>query len=221
MDSRVYVVPVKPDSGLQIFSIAKKLNMMTSDYVWITTDWLLAVLDSQEPPDPDAMGLVQGVLSLHRHTPNSNYKKTFITKWKNIKEKETNSFNSYALYAYDSVFFLAHTIDTFLKSNPKIMFSSDPKLQNKNRSPEGVRGYSIDVFDGAVNLLPYPMPRKYILYGDGVWNPSYSDLVAAVVENIYDAAVRDVTIITNRTRIVDFTQPYMEFGLVIVVPVHH
>ena len=36
---------------------------------------------------------------------------------------------------------------------------------------------------------------------------------------IYDAAVGDVTITTNRTRIVDFTQPYMESGLVVVAPV--
>lgn len=35
----------------------------------------------------------------------------------------------------------------------------------------------------------------------------------------YDAAVGDVTIVTNRTRIVDFTQPFMESGLVVVVPV--
>lgn len=35
----------------------------------------------------------------------------------------------------------------------------------------------------------------------------------------FDAAVGDVTIVTNRTRIVDFTQPFMESGLVIVVPV--
>lgn len=29
----------------------------------------------------------------------------------------------------------------------------------------------------------------------------------------------DITIVTNRTRIVDFTQPYMESGLVVVAPV--
>lgn len=353
MESRVYVVHVNPDSGLQIFAIAKKLGMMTTDYVWITTEWLPAVLDSSETPNSDTMALLQGVVTLRQHTPNSDPKKKFASRWKNIKQKETSGFNSYALYAYDSVWLLAHALDTFLKTGEKITFSSDPKLQNttgselrlsalqtfnegpqlleillstnftgltgqfrfnqdKNlihpaydilniggtglrtigywsnysglsisspeslyakppnssksskhlysviwpgetsltpkgwvfpnngkplriavpyrhsykevvtkdvKSPQGVRGYSIDVFEAAVTLLPYPVPRKYILYGDGIRNPSYSNLVAAVAENKYDAAVGDITIITNRTRIVDFTQPYMESGLVIVVPV--
>lgn len=35
----------------------------------------------------------------------------------------------------------------------------------------------------------------------------------------YDAAVGDITITTNRTRLVDFTQPFMESGLVVVAPV--
>lgn len=34
-----------------------------------------------------------------------------------------------------------------------------------------------------------------------------------------DAVVGDITIVTNRTRIVDFTQPYVESGLVVVTPV--
>ncbi|KAJ0591221.1 putative periplasmic binding protein-like I [Helianthus annuus] len=353
MESRVYVVHVNPDTGLEIFAVAKKLGMMTSGYVWITTEWLPAVLDSSAPPYSTVVAPLQGVLSLRQHTPDSDLKKSFTTKWKNIKSKETSSFNSYALYAYDSVWLLARALDTFFKSGEGITFSADPNLQNtsgselrlsalktfnegprlletilstnftgvtgefrfdqdKNlvhpaydvlnivgtgfrtigywsnrsglsinppeklyakplnssanakrlygviwpgetnvkprgwvfpnngkplriavpyrhsykevvtkdvRSPQGVRGYSIDVFEAAVNLLPYPVPRKYILYGDGVRNPSYSNLVAAVADNAFDAAVGDITIITNRTRIVDFTQPYMESGLVIVVPV--
>lgn len=35
----------------------------------------------------------------------------------------------------------------------------------------------------------------------------------------FDAAVGDITIVTNRIKGVDFTQPYMETGLVVVVPV--
>lgn len=41
-----------------------------------------------------------------------------------------------------------------------------------------------------------------------------------VLQN-YDAAVGDITIVTNRTRIVDFTQPFMESGLVVVAPVEN
>ncbi|KAI3774907.1 hypothetical protein L1987_49470 [Smallanthus sonchifolius] len=352
MESRVYVVHVNPDSGLQIFKAAKKLGMLTSGYVWITTDWLPAVLDSSELPDSDTMDLIQGVVSLRQHTSNSDVKKAFTIKWKGIKGKETSSFNSYAFYAYDSVWLLAHALDKFLKSGQRITFSYDSNLRHtnnkkiqlsglrvfnegdklletitstrftgltgevkfdqdrnlvrpaydviniggtgvrtigywsnhsglsvaspeslygkpvnhsaneqrlysviwpgetsdtprgwvfpnngkplrvavpyrysykevvtKDKSTQGVRGYCIDVFEAAVNLLPYPVPRKYMLYGDGQRNPSYTNLVNGVAENKYDAAVGDVTITTNRTRIVDFTQPYMESGLVIVVAV--
>ena len=57
---------------------------------------------------------------------------------------------------------------------------------------------------------------KLILYGFQIlivlliWCP-------LLVQN-FDAVVGDVTIVTNRTRIVDFTQPFMPSGLVVVVP---
>eukprot|EP00268_Persea_americana_P047357 TRINITY_DN4929_c2_g1_i1.p1 TRINITY_DN4929_c2_g1~~TRINITY_DN4929_c2_g1_i1.p1 ORF type:complete len:952 (-),score=187.96 TRINITY_DN4929_c2_g1_i1:109-2964(-) len=90
---------------------------------------------------------------------------------------------------------------------------------SKDRGPDGVKGFCIDVFDAAVALLPYPVPRQFILYGNGLENPSYNELVNLVAQNHFDAAVGDITIVTNRTRIVDFTQPYIESGLVIVAPV--
>ncbi|CAI9298998.1 unnamed protein product [Lactuca saligna] len=80
-------------------------------------------------------------------------------------------------------------------------------------------GYSIDVFVAAVNLLPYAVPHKFYSYGDGHKNPSYTDLMSLVSTGVYDAAVGDIAIITNRTRMVDFTQPYIESGLVVVTPV--
>ncbi|KAK1430731.1 hypothetical protein QVD17_13682 [Tagetes erecta] len=354
MESRVYVVHVSPDSGLEIFTVANKLGMVTSGYVWIATDWLLAVLDSSEVPDPKTMDVIQGVIALRQHTPSSDIKKLFTAKWRSITKTQTNGFNSYALNAYDSVWLLAHALDKFLKSGGSITFSNDFKLEKmtnastlqlsslrifnegkqlldtilattfmgltgnvkfdhnkelmhqaydivnivgtglrtvgywshhsglsittpeslyahrsdnfsggqrlysviwpggmskrprgwvfpnngkplrvavpygysykevvtKDKSIKGVRGYCIDVFEAAVNLLPYPVNPEYILYGDGQRNPSYTDLVKAVADNKYDAAVGDITIITNRTKIVDFTQPYLESGLVIVVPLN-
>lgn len=40
-----------------------------------------------------------------------------------------------------------------------------------------------------------------------------------LVNQKFDAAVGDITIVTNRTRIVDFTQPFIESGLVVVASV--
>ncbi|XP_022986246.1 glutamate receptor 3.4-like [Cucurbita maxima] len=352
MESRVYIVHVNPDTGLSVFSLAKKLQMMSSGYVWIATDWLPSFLDSFETNIPDIMNQLQGVVALRHHTPDSDLKKIFVSKWKGLKYKKSSSFNSYALYAYDSVWLAARALDTFLKEGGHIYFSTDPKLRenngsilhlkslrvfnggeqllqtikrtnftgvsgriqfgddrnlihpaydilniggtgirrigywsnysglstiapenlytkplnasrnnhlysviwpgevtsvprgwvfphngkplqivvpnrvsykafvSKDKNPPGVKGYCIDVFEAALNLLPYPVPRTYILYGDGKDTPEYSNLVYEVSQNKYDAAVGDITIVTNRTKIVDFTQPFMESGLVVVTVVN-
>ncbi|KAJ6774743.1 IONOTROPIC GLUTAMATE RECEPTOR [Salix purpurea] len=80
-------------------------------------------------------------------------------------------------------------------------------------------GYCIDVFTDAINLLPYAIPYKLIPYGDGTNNPSGTELVRLITAGVYDAAIGDIAIITNRTRMADFTQPYIESGLVVVAPV--
>ncbi|XP_010510025.1 PREDICTED: glutamate receptor 3.5-like isoform X2 [Camelina sativa] len=356
MESRIFVVHVNPDSGLNIFSVAKSLGMMGSGYVWITTDWLLTALDSMEPLDTKTMDLLQGVVAFRHYTPESEKKRQFQARWKNFRSKESSrsddGFNSYALYAYDSVWLVARALDVFFSQGNTVTFSSDPNLKNTNDSniklsaldvfdegerflqtileinytgltgkiefdsekdrinpaydvlnikstgpqrvgywsnhtgfsvvpPEtlyskhsntsaknqrlneiiwpgevikaprgwvfpdngkpliigvpnrvsykyyaskdnnslGVKGYCIDIFEAAVQLLPYPVPRTYVLYGDGKRNPSYDNLIGEVNANSFDVAVGDVTIITNRTKFVDFTQPYMESGLVVVAPV--
>lgn len=47
-----------------------------------------------------------------------------------------------------------------------------------------VEGYSIDVFKAAVKLLPYEVPYKFILIGDGHENPSYSGIVRMVAADV-------------------------------------
>ncbi|KAK8549899.1 hypothetical protein V6N13_055460 [Hibiscus sabdariffa] len=355
MESRVFVVHVNPDSGLNVFSAAKTLNMMSGGYVWIATDWLPSYLDSRVAVDSDTMNLLQGVVALRRYTPDTDLKKRFVSRWNNLKYKENSGpggFNSYALYAYDSVWLAAHALKVFLNEDGNVSFSTDPKLSDtngstlnlsslrvfnggqqllqtliqtnftglsgqvqfdqqrdlvhpafdvlnidgtearrigywsnhshlsvvppenlytkppnissssqnlynaiwpgktlelprgwvfpnngqplriavpnrvgykefvsKDNSSQGVKGYCIDVFEAAINLLPYAVPRTYMLFGDGTRNPSYNDLVYQVFQNKYNAAVGDVTIVTNRTKIVDFTQPYVESGLVVVAPI--
>ncbi|XP_048556900.1 glutamate receptor 3.5-like [Triticum urartu] len=356
MESRVCVVHVNPDSGLAVFAAARSLGMMASGYVWIATDWLAAALDSTRPPNPRAMSLVQGVVTLRQHTPDSGAKTSLTSRFAAAQLNRTATLNAFGLAAYDAVWMAARAIDEFLEDGGNVTFSVDPRLQqevngsstlrldtlrvfdqgeqllqkvmlanftgvtggvrfsadgrsladpayevlnvggtgvrrvgywsnhshlsvaaptplriktnssqqqqeqrlysviwpgettspprgwvfpnngrplrigvpyrttqkqfvSKDSGPDGASGYCIDVFKAAVALLPYPVPVSFILFGDGVKNPSYSDLVNKVANNVFDAAVGDVSIVTNRTRVVDFTQPYVESGLVIVSPV--
>ncbi|KAM0859200.1 hypothetical protein ACQ4PT_047351 [Festuca glaucescens] len=354
MESRVCVVHVNPDSGLEVFAAARSLGMMASGYVWIATDWLAASVDSKRPADPRTMSLIQGVVTLRQYTPDSGAKRSLTSRFTARQLNRSAAVNAYGLSAYDAVWMAARAIDEFLDDGGNVTFSADPRLQqevngsstlrldslrvfdqgeqllqkvmlanftgvtgnvrfsaggkslvdpayevlnvggtgvrrvgywsnhsrlsvaapaltptarnnrsieqrlysvvwpgettspprgwvfpnngrllrvgvpyrttykqfvSKDSSPDGVSGYCIDVFKAAVALLPYPVPFSFILFGDGVKNPSYGDLVTKVADNYFDAAVGDVSIVTNRTRVVDFTQPYVESGLVILSPV--
>ncbi|KAL3617717.1 hypothetical protein CASFOL_038038 [Castilleja foliolosa] len=80
------------------------------------------------------------------------------------------------------------------------------------------KGFCIDVFTAAVNLLPYAVPYQFVPYGDGRQNPNYNELVRLITTGFFDGVVGDIAIVTNRTRNVDFTQPYAASGLVVVAP---
>lgn len=320
MESRVYIVHVNPDTGLNIFSIAKSLGMTGSGYAWISTSWLALVLDSTEPAaDPGVMNLLQGVVAFRQHTPDSVSKSRFTARWRDLLKKGnvSSGLNSYGLYAYDSVWLVARALDEFLNDGGDISFTGDPRLHDANGStlhlaalhvfeggnallqrlratnftgltgriefdmdknlihpaydilniggtglrligywsnhsslsvvapeilyekppntstanrqlhsviwpgetakkprgwvfpnngkplriavpyrviykefvskdsgPDGVKGFCIDVFNAAVALLPYPVPHQFILYGDGVENPSYNEIVEKVAQNV-------------------------------------
>lgn len=354
MESRVFVVHVNPDSGMRIFALANKLQMMGTGYVWIVTDWLAAVLDSSVSGDLKDMSYIQGLIVLRQHTPDSDAKKKFIARWNNAANNRSiaSGLNSYGFYAYDSVWVVARAVNEYLNSGQQITFSADPRLHNSNGStlrlsalkifdggdqllqqllltnmtgltglvqfnadrnlvhpaydilniggtgsrligywsnysglsvaateilyrkppntstsaqqlhsvvwpgdtttkprgwvfpnngqplrvgvpnkpsfrelvsvgkgPENVTGYSIDIFNAAIKLLPYPVPCQFITIGDGSTNPNYDDIISRIATNALDAAVGDFAIVRNRTKIAEFTQPYIEAGLVIVAPV--
>ncbi|PWZ21025.1 Glutamate receptor 3.4 [Zea mays] len=354
MESRVMVVHVNPDTGTRIFSVANKLQMMATGYVWIVTDWLAAVLDSSTSRDRKEMSHIQGLIVLRQHTPESVAKNKFISKWNNAARNRsiTSGLNSYGFYAYDSVWAIARGVDQFLNNGQQINFSTDPVLHDTNGSslhlstlkifdggeqmlqqllltnftgltgrvqfnsdrnlvhpaydilniggsgsrligywsnysglsvaapeilyqkppdtssiaqrlhnvvwpgdstttpkgwvfpnngqplrvgvpikpsfkelvaagkgPDNVTGYCIDIFNAAIRLLPYPVPCQFIAIGDGRKNPNYDDIISMVAANSLDAAVGDFAIVRNRTKIAEFTQPYIESGLVIVAPV--
>ncbi|XP_061363096.1 glutamate receptor 3.7-like [Gastrolobium bilobum] len=356
--TRVYVIHVNPDPRLRIFSIANKLQMMANDYVWLVTDWLSATLDSLSPLNHTSLSVLQGVVGLCQHIPDSKKKRAFVSRWIKLQKEglANTSLNSYGFYAYDTVWTVAHSIDKFLKvhnnmtfsprdfymlphtertgiqldklkvfaggsdlvnillqSNftglsgliqfnnsdrniisggydvininqmainrvgywsynsgfsvlpPEVLtkkehsrFSPDQKLDNitwpggKTERPRGwviadnakplrigvpkrasfvefvtelqdshqIQGYCIDVFKKALEFIPYQVPFDFYPFGTGKENPNYDALVKMITENVFDAVVGDIAIVTNRTRIVDFSQPFASSSLVIVAPIN-
>ncbi|XP_062098477.1 glutamate receptor 2.8-like [Humulus lupulus] len=81
-------------------------------------------------------------------------------------------------------------------------------------------GFSIDVFKAALEVLPYALSYDFFPYAkpDDTSAGTYDDLVRQVDLANYDAVVADLTIRANRTKYVDFTLPYTESGVAMVVP---
>ncbi|KAL8168312.1 hypothetical protein V2J09_009811 [Rumex salicifolius] len=355
-ESRILVLHTYNSFGLQVLDIANNLDMMGSGYVWIATNWLSDIIDTDSPLSQDSINHIQGVITLRMHIPDSKPKRDFVSRWSNLTRKENgrSSFglNVFGLYAYDTVWLLAKSLKTYFDQGGNLSFSPDSRLLdlqqgslhlesmsifdggNKlleiitkadmtgltgpikfnpdrnlihpafeiinvigtgyrkigywsnysglsirppedlyshpaNRSssaqqlysviwpgqttdkPRGwvfpnngrhlrigvpnrvsyrdfiaytlstdsFSGYCIDVFLAALNLLPYAVPYKLIPFGDGRNNPSCTDLILSMNSGNFDAAIGDIAITTNRTRLADFTQPYIESGLVVVAPV--
>ncbi|PKA62215.1 Glutamate receptor 3.7 [Apostasia shenzhenica] len=333
MGPRVYVIHASPDSGLEIFLAAQDLQMMTSEFVWLATDWLSTILDTFALSRHGILTSLQGVVSFRQYIPPSHKKNAFESLWSELQESgvTTSKLNAFGLYAYDAVWVVAHAIDEFLNSSGNITFMSNSNLSdiggkiridmiktfdngdlvlqkllnlnfrglsgpisfdgNRNlvsgayeviniygsmmhlvgywtnssglslsgnvtwpsgneNIPRGwvpstrekplrigvprrvsyvqfvtvsannrtFQGYCIDVFNEAVKLLPYEVPHQFVPFGDGRSTPKYWTLINMVADNEIDALVGDIAIVTNRTKLVDFTQPYISTGLVIVVP---
>ncbi|GMI95131.1 GLUTAMATE RECEPTOR 2.7, glutamate receptor 2.7 [Hibiscus trionum] len=94
----------------------------------------------------------------------------------------------------------------------------DSNFSNRAKS---FQGYCIDVFDHAMAKMPYPVAYEYIPFAtpDRKFAGSYNDLVDQVYFGNYDAVVGDVTIVANRSLFVDFTLPYTESGVSMLVPI--
>ncbi|GKV03080.1 hypothetical protein SLEP1_g15448 [Rubroshorea leprosula] len=82
-------------------------------------------------------------------------------------------------------------------------------------------GYCIDVFNAVMEAMPYGVPFDFYAFenADQEMAGTYNDLIDQVVYGKYDAVVGDISIIANRSFYVDFTLPFTESGVVMVVPI--
>ncbi|XP_051134690.1 glutamate receptor 1.2-like isoform X2 [Andrographis paniculata] len=76
-------------------------------------------------------------------------------------------------------------------------------------------GFCMDVFETALARLPDKLYPEYLPFDNR--NNSYTDLVRQVYDGTYDAAGGDITILSNRSTYVDFTVPYTDLGLGVMV----
>ncbi|KAJ9184132.1 hypothetical protein P3X46_007903 [Hevea brasiliensis] len=84
-----------------------------------------------------------------------------------------------------------------------------------------VTGYCIDVFEAVIKQLPYALTYEYIPFvkPDGESAGTYNDMVYQLNLGNFDAAVGDTTITANRSLYVDFTLPYTESVVSMIVPI--
>ena len=137
-----------------VLNLAKHLGMMESGFVWIATNWLSTILDTDSPLASDVMDDFQGVITLRMYAPDSKLKRKFVSKWNNLTEgKSANvsfGLNTYGLYAYDTVWLLAHAIDAFFNQGGVISFSNDSRLTELCGG--SLRLDALNIFNGG-NLL--------------------------------------------------------------------
>lgn len=133
---RVYVVHVNPDRGLDVFKVAKELQMIGTDFVWLATHWISSSLDSLPSTNQSSFLSLQGVVGFRQHIPESTLKKGFISRWKRMQldGKASSDLNTFGFYAYDTVWIIARAIDRLLKDYPNITFSFSEKLHEFNDS---------------------------------------------------------------------------------------
>ncbi|KAM5554256.1 hypothetical protein ABKV19_022571 [Rosa sericea] len=84
--------------------------------------------------------------------------------------------------------------------------------QQTNRTH--VTGFCIDVFEAAIRGLPYKVHYEFIPFKDSVLNGTSLQGLSTVT---YDAVAGDMTITSNRSLYVDFTIPFTDMGVGMLV----
>ncbi|XP_019239100.1 PREDICTED: glutamate receptor 3.7-like isoform X2 [Nicotiana attenuata] len=150
---RVFVVHINPDSQLRFFDAVEKLKMTGSDYVWLMTDWFSTTLDSFSPKNESYLSTLEGVVGLRPYIPQTIQKRTFLSRWRKLQRNElvNSGLTAYGLYAYDTVWVVARSIDNLLQQGGNVSFSLSSML-NGTTSDKLQLG-KLKVFDSGELLM--------------------------------------------------------------------
>ncbi|KAJ1380975.1 Receptor, ligand binding region [Sesbania bispinosa] len=240
MPTRVFVVHMVPRLGSRLFTLAKQIGMMDQGYVWIVTDGMTNLFSSL---NTSVMESMEGVLGVRPYVPRTKELNYFKARWKRkfLRDNPTlvdTNLNVFGIWAYDTTTALAMAVEKVGTTNFGFHVSNSSSnilgfekfgiAQNGEKLREAllntrfrglggdfnilggklqastyeiinmvvVTGFCIDVFKAVLDVLPYALPYEFIPFAkpDG-----------------------DTTIIGNRSNYVDFTMPYTESGVTMVV----
>jgi ionotropic glutamate receptor len=91
------------------------------------------------------------------------------------------------------------------------------ELVSVGNNETNITGFCMEVFEAAIKTLNYSI--VYISFGNGVdAPPSYDNLIQRIEIKKLDVVVVDMTITANNAQLVEFTKPFFDSGLVVVVP---
>ena len=78
------------------------------------------------------MNSLQGVISLRRHIPVSQQEHDFTVRWNNLHKAGLvdGRLNAFGFYAYDAVWAIAHSIDTFINEGGVVSFTDYPQVSS-------------------------------------------------------------------------------------------
>ncbi|KAF3674783.1 Glutamate receptor 3.7 [Capsicum annuum] len=150
---RVFVVHINPDSQLRFFKAVKKMNMTGSNHVWLMTDWFSTTLDSFSQKNRSYLSTLEGVVSLRPYIPQTTRKRAFLARWRKLQQNELvhSGLSAYGLYAYDTVWLVARSIDNLLQQGGNISFSLSNLLNGTTN--EKLQLGELREFDGGDLLL--------------------------------------------------------------------
>lgn len=120
--TRVFVVHMSPKLALKFFLSAKEKNMQTDEFVWITTYWLTDIVDLLRS---NASNVMQGVLGIRPFVPNTTRLQGVSTRLRN-KYKVNSGPTVFSLWAYDTVWLLAKSVELLKYSNLSFTASNAP-----------------------------------------------------------------------------------------------
>ncbi|KAJ0531207.1 putative periplasmic binding protein-like I [Helianthus annuus] len=185
--------------------------MMEEGYVWIITEVLTSRLHLLDRVNLDSM---HGVLGVKSYIPRSKELTDFEKRWKrefrdrNPKDDETE-LDMFGIWWYDTVYGLAMALEN-------VVNDSDINTRFRRKREPQTDLDAIGTSEMGSSLIPWI--RNLTFKGlSGDFCIVNGQLQSSVYE-LYDAVVGDVTILASRWDDIDFTLPYTEGGVSLIVP---